>query len=356
MKKQINIIKMLSEDYNLTLAFKEFKKAAKQGNAFCQYQVALMYEIEKDGGNPLGTWQDYSKAFKYYNKAANQGLAIAQIKLGSMYFYGEYVSQKFEKAFEYFEKAASQENPHAQLMLGHMFEHGKGTIQNFEKAFEYYEKAASQDQIGALMHLGRMYENGIGTDIDLEKAFEYYKKAADNNYPGALIDLAEMYENGIGTNIDLEKYEEYIVKNFFLSECLLVENTPRIYKEESLKSADFIFEIGNERKKLIKNTFEELKKAVEAETFSNSICLRIIQTDAYSSDLDNIRHQLADMYFYGIGTEKNLKEAIKIYEKINLIDIDESSEIVQSIAVKRQLDYVSESSISLAKKSRYQLR
>jgi hypothetical protein len=170
-----------------------------------------------------------------------------------------------------------------------------------------------------------------------------------------------MYENGIGTDIDLEKSEEYIVKNFFLSECLVVKNTPRIYEEESLKSADFIFEIGNERKKLIKNIFEELKKAVEAETFTNSICLRIIKTDAYSSDLDNIRHQLADMYFYGIGTEKNLKEAIKIYQKINLIDIeesseDESSEIVQLIAVKRQLDDTTESSISLAKKSRYQLR
>jgi len=306
-----------SQDYNQKIALDEFKKAAKQGNAFCQYQVGLMYEGVGEN-NYIGTWIDYDKAFKYYNKAANQGLAIAQIKLGSMYFYGEYVSQKFEKAFEYFEKAASQENPHAQLMLGHMFEHGKGTIQNFEKAFEYYEKAASQNQIGALMHLGRMYENGIGTDIDLEKAFEYYKKVDVFNveftcHPNVQDKLQKMYKDGIGTEKNLQKSQEYVKKSCLISNMngsgynLFGEDAHLPYKCcKSLKEADFIFEIGNERKKKM------LKKYIEDQI--------------YSFDEENI--ELLTKYF------------------------DESSEIIKSIAVKRQLDDTTESSISLAKKSR----
>jgi TPR repeat protein len=294
-----------SLNYNQKIAFDEFKKAAKQGNAFCQYQVALMYEGVLNF--PLGVWHDSDKAFKYYKKAADQGLAIAQIKLGSMYFYGEYVEQKFEKAFEYFEKAASQENPHAQLMLGHMFENGKGIMKNFKKAFEYYEKAASQDQIGALMHLGRMYENGIETEIDLKKAFEYYKKAADNNYPDANFKLHEMYKNGIGTEIDLEKSEEYEEKDY-----ILIQDDFFIYGNKlspSNEEDDFIFEIGNERKKLIKE-FVENKR----------------------NDEDDI--QFCIKYF------------------LQPKHIDKSSKNVQSIAIKHHLDDMTEISSSPAKKSR----
>ena len=303
-----------SQDYNQKIALDEFKKAAKQGNAFCQYQVGLMYEGVGEN-NHIGTWIDYDKAFKYYNKAANQGLAIAQIRLGSMYFYGEYVSQKFEKAFEYFEKAASQENPHAQLMLGHMFEHGKGTIQNFEKAFEYYEKAASQNQIGALMHLGRMYENGIGTDIDLEKAFEYYKKVDVFNHPDVQEKIEEMYRNGIGTEKNVQKSEEYRDKSSLIANMNLYifGDTPFLLYEccKSLKEADFIFEIGDERKKLLKRYLEE----------------ELPRMDDFE-----------------------IKLFTKHFLKQN--HIDESSEIIQSIAIKRKLDDTTESSISPAKKSR----
>jgi len=300
-----------SLDYNQKIAFDEFKKAAKQGNAFCQYQVALMYE---GGLNfPLGVWHDSDKAFKYYKKAADQGLAIAQIKLGSMYFYGEYVEQKFEKAFEYFEKAASQENPHAQLMIGHMFENGKGTMKNFEKAFQYYEKAASQNQIGALIHLARMYENGIGTNIDLEKAFEYYKKVDVYKHPDVQNKLQKMYENGIGTEKNLQKSEEYIERACFIHNMnlFIFGNKPNLSYDccKSLKKADFIFEIGNERKKLLKKFLE--------------------------NDLPDFP-----------------EDEIKLFSKhfLQPNHIDESSEIVQSIAVKHQLENTTESSISLAKK------
>jgi tetratricopeptide (TPR) repeat protein len=285
------------DEYNYKIAFDEFKKSAKQGNAFCQYQVALMYEFNRHYDN-LGTWSDFDKAIKYYKKAADQGLAIAQIKLGSIYFY----EIKYSKAFEYFEKAASQENPHAQLMLGHMFEHGKGIMKNFEKAFEYYEKAASQDQIGALMHLGRIYENGIETEIDSKKAFEYYKKAADNNYPDANFKLHEMYKNGIGTEIDLEKSEVYEKKGNYLEQpdFFIYGNEPCPSNEED----DFIFEIGNERKKLI-----------------------------------NKRND-----------EDYIQFCIKYFPQPK--HIDKSSKNVQSIARKHHLDDMTEISSSPAKKSR----
>ena len=56
-----------------------YHKAAEQGYASAQTNLALMYE---DG---LGVQQDYVEAVKWFRKAARQGDASAMENLGASY-------------------------------------------------------------------------------------------------------------------------------------------------------------------------------------------------------------------------------------------------------------------------------
>lgn len=61
-------------------ALKWYKKAAEQGDAGAQFNLAVMYYYGE------GTPQNYSQALKWYNKAADKGLVEAQHNLALMYY------------------------------------------------------------------------------------------------------------------------------------------------------------------------------------------------------------------------------------------------------------------------------
>lgn len=81
-------------------AFKYFKQAADQNDAFAQNEVAYLYASGK------GVTQDYSQAFAYYQKAADANLASAQYNLGLFYLNGLGVEANPELAKEWLQKAA----------------------------------------------------------------------------------------------------------------------------------------------------------------------------------------------------------------------------------------------------------
>lgn len=83
-------------------AFEYFLKAAKQGDAFAQNEVAYLYARGK------GTSQDYEQAFKYYQKAADHGLVSAEYNLGLLYLYGLGAPVNKEMAKSWIEKSAAK--------------------------------------------------------------------------------------------------------------------------------------------------------------------------------------------------------------------------------------------------------
>jgi TPR repeat protein len=64
---------------NWKLASEWYRKAASQGHAAAQYNLALMYFSGQ------GMVQDFSEAAKWYCKAADHGHANAQYNLSLMY-------------------------------------------------------------------------------------------------------------------------------------------------------------------------------------------------------------------------------------------------------------------------------
>ena len=71
---------------------KEYRLAAKQGDANAQFWIGLAYY--KGQGVPQG----YAEAMKWYKLAADQGDARAQKEVGAMYGMGQGVPQDFVKS------------------------------------------------------------------------------------------------------------------------------------------------------------------------------------------------------------------------------------------------------------------
>jgi len=98
-------------DQNYERAAEWFQKAAEQGHAKAQMNVAFCFKKGK------GVNQDPAKAFEWYKKAANQGLADAQICLGGCFQHGDGVAQDLEEAARLFQLAADQGAAKAQDLL-----------------------------------------------------------------------------------------------------------------------------------------------------------------------------------------------------------------------------------------------
>ncbi|KAG0250386.1 hypothetical protein DFQ27_009425, partial [Actinomortierella ambigua] len=172
-------------------AVKWYTKAAEQGSASAQNNLARMYE-EGQGGV-----QSDVEAVKWYTKAAEQGDAGAQNNLGWMYKEGQGVDQSDVEAVQWFMKAAEQGHAFAQHNLGWMYQYGRGVEQNDVEAVQWYTKAAEQGGAGAQNNLG-MYKEGQGVYQSDIEAVQWFTKAAEQGHAVAQHNLGWMYQHGRG--------------------------------------------------------------------------------------------------------------------------------------------------------------
>ena len=109
---------------NISLAFKEFLAAAKEGHAGSQYNVGVAYE------QGLGVSKNDKEAFFWYSKSAAQGNADAQFNLGVLYENGRGTPIDFVKANEWYRKASVQGDGLAIGNLGMLYIRGQGVKEN----------------------------------------------------------------------------------------------------------------------------------------------------------------------------------------------------------------------------------
>ena len=111
-----------AKDY--ATALQELKKAAEQGHAKAQYNLAQIYR------NGTGVPQDDKEAVKWFQLAAEKGQAQAQSNLGFMYANGRGALQDDKEAAKWFQLAAEQGHAQAQKNLGFMYDNGRGVLQD----------------------------------------------------------------------------------------------------------------------------------------------------------------------------------------------------------------------------------
>lgn len=157
------------------------------------------------------------------------------------------------------ERIAEQERlPFLHTFLGHFYFHKK---EDYKKARDHYKISVNSGDELAAFQLGRMYEVGFEEiEKNIGTAIRYYKKSAEKNFPMALNKLAYAYYSGEEIKQDYSKFFEYSKRSANYEGYVIEKN----------------IEIPNQIGKLY----------------------------------------LAYCYEHGIGTNKNIEEAINIYEKI----------------------------------------
>lgn len=170
---------------DLTKAMEWYTKAAEQGNAKAQWNVAAMHAQGQGGVD-----RDARTAALWHQKAALQGFAPAQAALGLMYASGVGVDKDMGKALALLQQAALQGDMEAQYNLAVMHEQGLAGAPDLAQALVWFSKAAQQGLPTAQERLGMMYAVGQSVQQDLVEAYKWFFIACKGNQDTAKANLA----------------------------------------------------------------------------------------------------------------------------------------------------------------------
>jgi TPR repeat protein len=122
--------------------------------------------------------KNYAGAFQLFMKAANEGNARAQLQVASQYERGEGVPRNGPEAVRWYQKSAAGGDSQAMKNVGLLYEEGAIVPENWAEALKWYQKSAALfDQEGEFA-LGRMYEFGMAVPQNRATAIEWFRKAA----------------------------------------------------------------------------------------------------------------------------------------------------------------------------------
>lgn len=248
------------------------------------------FGCEKNPERAVAFYQSLCKDEKSTDKI-NKDIIRAKFNLANCYRLGRGAKQDSKQDFTYYETLASIENPDSdpdlQAMwkesnnqLGQCYQYGKGVEQNNEKAFQHYVAATHGGRNDdAWNNLGYCHENGIGTDKNPRLAFESYRRASEyGTHLESQFNLARCYHFGIGT----DKQPGKISRLYF------------DFASKGHLGASNNLGLLLEAKKGYAGAFKHYLKAAQ---------------EGYAE----AQYNAGRCYEKGIGTEKDLKQAVYYY-------------------------------------------
>lgn len=164
----------VTPDSSLPKAFKKLEKAAFDGNAEAQHDLAALYSAGENGVK-----QNFVKSAYWFEQAAQNGIANARYNLGVLYHQGLGVDQDYTQAIYWYNRAAELGHPEAEYNLGIAHIEGVGADYSPKLAVAYFRQAAQGGVSEAAYNLGLILENGLMGEPDVEEAVYWYARAKD---------------------------------------------------------------------------------------------------------------------------------------------------------------------------------
>jgi TPR repeat protein len=186
--------------------------------------------------------------------------------------------------FDYYLKSSELGYDYASYCVGWYYRYGKGVAQNSKKAFEYFSKTADSN-IYSKFELAELYLNGEGTTKDPAKAIKLHLELAQNSHTDSYRSLGDIYFYGKGVSVNYSTAETYYKK-------AIDNNAPNMNKGAVYRNIGYCY--------------EQLKKPYEA--------FKYMKMAAENNHADAM-NRLGIFYEIGTGTSKNIREAMKWYEK-----------------------------------------
>ncbi|SIR29256.1 MULTISPECIES: tetratricopeptide repeat protein [Acidiphilium] len=148
-------------------AFPLILKAAKEGDAGAQAQVAYMYQ------EGLGVSKDRAAAIRWAKKSADQNNSIGENTLGYLYRTSANIPNRYQKAFQLYQSSAKQGNPTGEASLGWMYVHGYGVALDYSKAIYWFRKSIEQHGSDGANDLSVSYYFGQGVEKSKLKSLKW---------------------------------------------------------------------------------------------------------------------------------------------------------------------------------------
>ncbi len=161
----------------------------------------------------------------------------------------------------------------------------KGIQENYEKALKCFIKALDFNNPCAMEEIGVMYEYGWGVIQNIDEAIKWFRRSAESGNKDAMLELAAR----------LFEYKRNELETF---EWLLKYSDGNKWEAQAHLAGFYYSYLKNPQK-----AFALYK-----------------ESDDNGADCHYI---LAEMYSKGIGTEKNLHQAIKYFEKAPQVPVSE---------------------------------
>ena len=151
---------------NVRLAALWYQRAAEQGIAAAQNNLALMYAQGR------GVDSDSSRAIELWLAAAKNGHAMAQYNLGVAYFRGEGVERDQAEGAVWFNRAADAGVAPAQFLMGQMHRLGLMLPRDKERALGWYQLAEAQGHVEAKTQASKLMAEGITPLLPFGKSLD----------------------------------------------------------------------------------------------------------------------------------------------------------------------------------------
>jgi|GEM_PF-4048976 len=229
---------------------------ASEGNAFGLFEAANLEASGLITGSPR-----FEKCYEYLLKADQKGHTLATWSLGYMFYWGIYSQNSQSDLFN----------------------------QDYTTAMSYFFKAADKNCAAAFNSIGKAYYDGhaeVGLAPNLAKAEEYFLKAKAHNYIFSTNNLGKIYED---ISAMLGRQIDGTIRTDLLDDK---DDMPDpLHPEKCFKYKDF---------KRIRVEYE--RKAFQEFMISAK------RGDSWASN------RVGTYYFYGIGTQENLKESFKFFK------------------------------------------
>ncbi len=263
--------------------------------------------------------QDDKKAIAYIRKAAGQGHATAQLTM--MRIAMQFPEDTNEEAMTWLKKAAEQGETQALYNLA--ISYHRGDIEgkpNIEKSNELFRKAAEADYTPAFSRLATIYINGDGVEKNLKIA-KYW----------AWLDFANLPEKARSNSLLLQLLEkEDISEDNHLKGKKIIEDAAKEGERDAIDNwASGLLKTGDKEKGI-----ELLKKAANLGNPNSLVSLGRQYWVDHVKDYAKAKslfekaesvcnvyayHDLAVLYYQGLGVDKDLTKAWNYLEKgINL--------------------------------------
>ena len=137
-------------------ALDRIRKAARSGDPFAQFEIAVSLDYAYDGR------RDFGRASDWYAKAALQGHQTASGNLLLQHVRGQATLRQPKAVFSELKKLAESGDRDTENNLGLCYQVGYGTTVDYRKAAVWYRRSARSGSAEAQFNLGGFYFEGKG--------------------------------------------------------------------------------------------------------------------------------------------------------------------------------------------------